>query len=55
MGGGRIIFLLFFFIIYSQIITFIMVWGYFELRERIDKKDDYIEKLHFQLANRDKK
>lgn len=53
--GGRILFLLFFFIIYNLIITFLLLWGYFEFRERLDKKDDYIEKLHFQLANKDKK
>lgn len=53
--GGRILFLLFFFIIYSIIITFLLLWGYYEFKERLDKKDDYIEKLHFQLANKDKK
>lgn len=47
--------LLFFFIIYDVIITMIMLWGYYELKERIDLKDDYIEKLKFQLANKDKK
>ena len=53
--GGRILFLLFFFIIYSQILLFLILWGYFEFKERIDSKDDYIEKLLFQLANKDKK
>ena len=47
--------LLFFFIIYSIILTMIMLWGYYELKERIDAKDDYIEKLKFQLANLIKK
>jgi uncharacterized ion transporter superfamily protein YfcC len=47
--------LLFFFIIYDLIITYVLLWGYYEFRERLDKKDDYIEKLHFQLANKNKK
>lgn len=47
--------LLFFFIIYSNIITIIMLWGYYEFKDRIDNKDDYIEKLLFQLANKGKK
>lgn len=47
--------LLFFFIIYSFIITFMMCYIYYELKEVIDKKDDYIEKLKFQLANLHKK
>ena len=51
---GWILFLLFFFILYSWVLTFLLVWGYYEFKERVDSKDDYIEKLHFQLANKDK-
>ena len=47
--------MLFFFIIYDIIITMIMLCGYYELKERIDLKDDHIEKLKFQLANKNKK
>lgn len=53
--SSNLILLLFFLIIYNLIITYLLLWGYYEFRERIDKKDDYIEKLHFQLANKDKK
>ena len=52
---GSILVLLFFLIIYNLIITYLLIWGYYEFKERIDNKDDYIEKLHFQLANKDKK
>ena len=41
--------LLFFFIIYSVIITYLLCYAYYELRERIDKKDDYIGILKFEL------
>ena len=47
--------LLFFFVIYSWIITFMMCYMYCKLKETIDNKDDYIEKLKFQLANLHKK
>ena len=47
--------LLFFFIIYDIIITILMLYGYYELKDIIDSKDDYIEKLKFQLANKEKK
>ena len=53
--SSNIILLLFFLIIYNLIITYLLLYGYYEFKERIDKKDDYIEKLHFQLANKDKK
>ena len=41
--------LLFFFIIYSIIITYLLCYVYYELRERVDKKDDYIGELKFEL------
>lgn len=47
--------LLFFFIIYSMIITFMMCYVYFELRERIEKKDDYIGELKFELEKERRK
>ena len=53
--SSNIILLLFFLIIYNLIITYLLFWGYFNFRERIDNKDDYIEKLHFELAKRYKK
>ena len=53
--SSNLILLLFFLIIYNLIITFILLWGYFEYKERLNSKDDYIEKLHFQLANKSKK
>lgn len=52
---SSILLLLFFLIIYNLIITYLLIWGYYEFKERIDKKDDYIEKLHFQLANKREK
>ena len=55
MKSSIILMLLFFFIIYDFIITYLLLWTYYEFKERIDKKDDYIEKLHFQLANKSKK
>lgn len=55
MKSSIILMLLFFFIIYDLIVTYLLLWVYYELRERIDIKDDYIEKLHFQLANMRKK
>ena len=47
--------LLFFFIIYSQILVFVVLYMYYNFKEVIDSKDDYIEKLKFQLANYIKK
>ena len=53
--SSNLILLLFFLIIYNLIITFMFLWNYFDYKKRIDNKDDYIEKLHFQLANKSKK
>lgn len=53
--SSNIILLLFFLIIYNLIVTFLMLYGYCEFKERIENKDDYIEKLLFQLANKHKK
>ena len=47
--------LLFFFIIYDVIITIILCYVYYEMKEVIDSKDEYIQDLHFQLANKKKK
>ena len=47
--------LLFFFIFYDVIVTMVMLFSYYEFKERIEEKDDYIEKLKFQLANLRKK
>lgn len=47
--------LLFFFVIYSQIVIFLLFYMYYNFKEVIDSKDDYIEKLQFQLANKNKK
>lgn len=53
--GGNFMLLLFFFILYGLIITYLLLWGYCEFRERLELKDDEIEKLKFQLANKRKK
>ena len=42
--------LLFFFIIYSNIITILLGYVYYELRIRIENKDKYIDELIFELA-----
>ena len=47
--------LLFFFIFYSLILTFIMCYVYYELRERIEEKSHYIDELIFELAKLRKK
>ena len=43
--------LLFFFIIYDVIITYIMLYGYYEIKDIIDSKDKYIQEL---ICERDK-
>lgn len=43
--------LLFFFIIYNIVITYLLFYGYYEFKERIDKKDEYIQEL---ISERDK-
>ena len=43
--------LLFFFIIYNTIITYIMLYGYYEFKDIIDSKDKYIQEL---ICERDK-
>lgn len=42
--------LLFFFIIYDLIITMVFLNVYYDLKDTIDKKDEYIDEL-FNLAN----
>ena len=53
--SSNLILLLFFLIIYNLIVTYLLIYGYYEFKERVNSKDDYIEKLHFQLANKRKK
>lgn len=55
MKSSIILMLLFFFIIYDLIVTYLLLWAYYELRERIDLKDSLINDLNNELAKIHKK
>ena len=49
------VFLLFFFIIYNFVITWIFVYSYFKREKYVKEKENYIEELLNELAKARKK